>query len=132
MSIIVDSLPPGTIFVFGSNLAGRHGKGAALTARKNFGAVSGVGAGPTGQSYAIPTKDAQLNPLPLHRIGLYISGFLNYAWERPEVNFYVTAIGTGLAGYTHAQIAPMFFNHPCNCLLPDEWDEYLDALKLLR
>jgi hypothetical protein len=132
MSKLITALPPGTIFVFGSNLAGRHGKGAALTARKNFGAVSGVGAGPTGQAYAIPTKDKLLNSLPLHRISLYVSGFLNYAWERPDTNFFVTAIGTGLAGYQHRVIAPMFCNAPSNCLLPDEWDEYLNAMLLFR
>lgn len=109
------------IFVFGSNLAGRHGAGAALYARKHHGAVYGCGQGRTGNSYAIPTKDAQLKTLPLSRIQHYVGMFLEYAALNPHVRFKVTAIGTGLAGYSHAEIGPMFFDAPRNCALPQEW-----------
>lgn len=122
---LVDKLPPGTIFVFGSNLAGRHGKGAAATAKKHFGARYGVGIGRTGLAYAIPTKDVTLRTLPIPLIALHVADFLSYARRRPDLNFFVTAIGTGLAGYAHAEIAPMFEGHTPNCLLPDEWDAYL-------
>lgn len=118
-------LPEGTVFVFGSNLAGRHGKGAAQTARRHFGAVYGVGTGRTGQAYAIPTKDHTLQPLLLRLIAAHVADFLAYAHANLNTNFFVTAVGTGLAGYTHAQMAPLFKGHPPNCLLPDEWDAYL-------
>ena len=110
-----------TIFVFGSNLAGRHGKGAALTARREHGAQYGVGIGRTGNAYAIPTKDERIQTLPLNRIKGYVRDFLQYATEHPELTFFVTAIGTGLAGYSAEQIAPMFADAPVNCSLPTGW-----------
>lgn len=92
------------VFVFGSNLAGRHGKGAALTAVKKYGAVYGKGVGPQGRSYAIPTKDRNLKVLPLRVIRVYLHQFSQYASEHPEDTFYLTPVGTGLAGYTIAQL----------------------------
>lgn len=109
------------IFVFGSNLAGRHGAGAALHARKHHGAKYGVGTGRTGEAYAIPTKDAGLQSLPLPAIAGHVSTFLGYAQENPALQFNVTRIGCGLAGYTDAQIAPLFAGAPANCTLPDGW-----------
>lgn len=109
------------IFVFGSNLAGRHGRGAALYARLNHGAVYGVGIGPQGNAYAIPTKDERLNTLPLTSILDYVIDFINYAERHPELTFEVTRIGCGLAGYKDADIAPMFALAPSNCLLPTGW-----------
>lgn len=67
------------IFVFGSNLAGRHGKGAALFARRNHGAIYGQGVGRQGNSYAIPTKDAKLRTLPLVTIHEHVGDFIVYA-----------------------------------------------------
>lgn len=108
----ISVLQPGQIFVFGSNTQGRHGKGAALTARRLFGAQSGCGMGRTGQCYAIATKDAQLRTLPLEDIGIQIVRFINYAEDHPELRFLVTEIGCGLAGYTPRQIAPLFLCLP--------------------
>jgi hypothetical protein len=108
-----------TIFVFGSNLAGRHGKGAALYARQHHGAIYGQGIGLQGTSYAIPTKDARLRTLPLSQISTYVEEFKIFASSRPDLIFQVTPIGCGLAGYTPAQIAPMFQDAPANCILPD-------------
>lgn len=109
------------IFVFGSNLAGIHGAGAALWAKNNRGARPGSGLGRTGQAYAIPTKDAQIRTLPLAEIAKHVADFLIYAAARPHQNFQVTPIGTGLAGYKHEDIAPMFRGAPPNCLMPREW-----------
>ena len=109
------------IFVFGSNLAGRHGAGAALFARNNYGALYGQGVGRQGNSYAIPTKDYRINTLPLETIQGYVNEFLLYARNHPELDFRVTRIGCGLAGYNDAQIAPMFTNAPSNCSLPEGW-----------
>lgn len=109
------------IFVFGSNLAGRHGKGAALCARNLHGAEYGIGVGRTGNSYAIPTKDEHIRTLPLERIAIYVAEFLKYACEHQELDFQVTKIGCGLAGYNEHEIKPMFAHAPMNCHLPDLW-----------
>lgn len=93
------------VFVFGSNLAGRHGKGAAYHAMKEWGAEYGVGVGPTGRAYAIPTKDSNLKTLELHTIESYVKKFLEYAEENPQLFFIFTAIGTGLAGYEARDVA---------------------------
>ena len=109
------------IFVFGSNLAGRHGKGAALYARKYHGAIYGQGEGRQGNSYAIPTKGDHLDTLMLEDIEVNVHAFLRYARECSDLTFQVTRIGCGLAGYTDAQIAPMFAFAPSNCELPEGW-----------
>lgn len=113
--------PENNIFVFGSNIAGRHGKGAALTARMQYGAQYGVGDGRTGNAYAIPTKNAQLQTLPLVIIRVFVDKFIGYAIEHPELTFQVTRVGCGLAGYKDLHMAPMFKNAPSNCVLPDAW-----------
>ena len=110
-----------SIFVFGSNLAGRHGRGAAAYARQHYGAQYGVGFGRTGMAYALPTKDERLNVLSLDEIKIFVDGFLHYAKNRPELTFEVTRVGCGLAGYQDDQIAPMFSGAPENCLLPEGW-----------
>lgn len=109
------------IFVFGSNLAGRHGKGAALTARQQHGAVYGQGYGLQGQSFAIPTRDSNLKTLPLSVIQSYVNMFIGFAEANPDLVFNVTRIGCGLAGYKDSDIAPMFKDAPNNCNLPDGW-----------
>ena len=109
------------VFVFGSNLAGFHGKGAALHARKYYGAEEYIGVGRTGNAYAIPTKDSQLKTLPLTDIRQHINDFIWYAIKNPDLQFKVTRIGCGLAGYCDHNIAPMFKSAPENCHLPDGW-----------
>ncbi|QRD62671.1 hypothetical protein H8Z72_22640 (plasmid) [Xanthomonas citri pv. citri] len=108
-------------FVFGSNLAGRHGKGAALFARQYRGAIYGIGEGPQGNAYALPTKDAALRTLPLSTISVHVLRFLAYAEANPQQWFEVTKVGCGLAGYTEAEIAPLFRGAPDNCRLPPGW-----------
>lgn len=109
------------VFVFGSNLAGRHGAGAALYARQHHGAIYGKGVGLQGNSYAIPTKDFNIKTLSLHIIEKHVREFKEFATNHPDMFFNVTRIGCGLAGYTDKQIAPMFINAPANCILPEEW-----------
>lgn len=111
------------IFVFGSNTAGRHGKGAALHALKHHGAVYGQGYGLQGTSFAIPTKSGDLSTLRLEYIKDYVDSFLFYAKNRPDLEFEVTRIGCGLAGYADKDIAPMFKDAPINCHLPEGWRE---------
>lgn len=109
------------IFVFGSNLAGIHGAGAALFARKHHGALQRVGVGLQGSSYAIPTKDEHIRTLPLSVIEKHVKDFIAFANQHHEMAFNVTRIGCGLAGYKDQDIAPMFRGAPVNCRLPDEW-----------
>jgi hypothetical protein len=118
------------IFVFGSNLAGRHGKGAALDARFKYGAVYGVGVGRTGNAYAIPTKDASICTLPLSTIAKHVHEFIVYAKQHPELQFMVTRIGCGLAGYQENQISPLFREAPDNCELPEGWRSRIDIVAL--
>ena len=114
------------IFVFGSNLLGKHGSGAAKYARENFGAVYGTGIGRTGNAYGIPTKSDPYTTLTLTEIVGYVDGFLAYAREHPELIFRVTRVGCGLAGYTDKDIAPMFGDAPDNCILPRGWSVWHD------
>lgn len=114
-----------TVFVFGSNLAGRHGKGAALHAVKQHGAIYGQGVGLQGNSYAIPTKDRHIETLPLADIRFYVDEFLGFAYSRPDLTFHVTPIGCGLAGYKPEQIAPMFRQFTDNVVLPSEFEAVL-------
>lgn len=109
------------ILVFGSNLAGRHGKGAAKFAVEYCGAVRGQFFGLQGKSFAIPTKDESLRTLPLDAIESYVRQFLHFASQNRHLIFYVTAVGTGLAGYQHYHIAPMFKDATPNCILPTQW-----------
>jgi hypothetical protein len=109
------------VFVFGSNLAGRHRKGAALWARQHRGAIYGQGIGLQGNSYAIPSKDERLRTLPLATIEQHVGEFLAFARSRPDLNFQLTPIGCGLAGYRRDQIEPMFAGAPDNVLWPPEW-----------
>jgi hypothetical protein len=109
------------IFVFGSNLAGRHGAGAAHDAVLKHGAIYGVGIGKQGNAYAIPTMDARIQPLSLAVISAHVHDFMAYARRHPELQFQVTRIGCGLAGYTDADISPMFATAPNNCELPTGW-----------
>lgn len=113
------------IFVFGSNLSGIHGAGAAYYARIKHGAVAGQGIGLQGTSYAIPTKDYKLRSLSLRAIGYAVEDFLNFAAVHPEMTFQVTRIGCGLAGYSDCMIAPMFAKAPKNCQFDEAWREYL-------
>jgi hypothetical protein len=113
------------IFVFGSNLAGRHGKGAALFAKEHHGAIYGKGWGRQGNSYAIPTKGYKLEVLPLTEIEKYVIIFLQYARDHQELIFKLTPIGCGLAGYTPEEIAPFFKDAPVNVHLPKEFQQVI-------
>lgn len=109
------------VFVFGSNLAGRHGKGAAKFALENRGAVYGRGVGHYGNSYAIPTKGHDIQTLPLELVAEHVRRFLEYAKSRPDLEFEVTPIGCGLAGYSPKDIAPMFKGAERNVHLPSDF-----------
>lgn len=108
------------IFVFGSNLAGVHGAGAAREANARWGAVYGQGVGHFGNSYAIPTKDRNICTMPVEAIAPYVRDFVEYAAAHPEHSFLVTAIGCGLAGHSPADIAPLFAGSTENVFLSEK------------
>lgn len=113
------------VFVFGSNEAGIHGAGAAKTAYEKHGARWGKSYGHHGDSFAIPTKDENIDTMPIDRIKGYVEGFLAYAEGHRKLTFKVTRIGCGLAGIPDEEIAPMFTLAPKNCLFDNKWSEFL-------
>lgn len=118
----ITSLLENEIFVFGSNLEGSHGGGAARLAYERFGAVWGLGTGIQGQSYAIPTMHGGVE-----QIEPYVEGFMDYAFHHRELTFYVTRIGCGIAGFTPYEIAPLFLKviDLPNVILPRDFVEVL-------
>ena len=114
----ITELQPDEIFVFGSNLKGLHGGGAAYTAYRKFGAIMGQGVGLQGQSYAIPTMQGGVDT-----IRPYVDEFIAFAEAHPELTFLVTRIGCGIAGFTDEEIAPLFRQaHTVdNIVLPEDW-----------
>ena len=119
----IDSLKENEIFVFGSNLAGMHGGGAARIARLHFGAVMGKGVGLQGQSYAIPTMQGGVET-----IRPYVNDFLDFAKHHPEMQFLVTPIGCGIAGFEAEDIAPLFEEAKLieNISLPENFWEVIE------
>lgn len=119
----IDSLKENEIFVFGSNLAGMHGGGAARIARLHFGAVMGKGVGLQGQSYAIPTMQGGVET-----IRPYVNDFLDFTKHHPEMQFLVTPIGCGIAGFEAEDIAPLFESakEMKNISLPESFWEVIE------
>jgi hypothetical protein len=105
---MITKLKDNEIFVFGSNEDGVHGAGAAKQALEEFGANWGQGFGSAGQTFAIPTKDWNIQVLPLEVIKHYVIRFLAYVKVNPKYKFLLTEIGCGLSGYSPEDIAPMF------------------------
>ena len=116
-----------SIFVFGSNLSGIHGAGAAKVAYQHHGAKWGVGEGMAGNSYALPTKGYRITFMPLWQVVCHIEKFLNYARNNQDKTFQVTCVGCGLAGFKDSEIASIFksFNPPKNCHFDSKWQPYL-------
>ena len=114
-------------FVFGANLTGRHGRGAARQAMDQFGAQYGVGEGLTGQCYAFPTLDAYFRKLPLDTLREGVSNLIETAEANPHLTFLVTKVGCGLAGFSEGTMIDVFdgvfceYGIPENIVLPEGW-----------
>jgi hypothetical protein len=106
------------VFVFGSNRLGIHGGGAAAYAAKELGAHQGIGEGLTGRSYALPTCYSPGIPLALVEVHKHVQRFLSVARGQPEMRFFVSEVGCGIAGFEARDIAPLFRDAPENCDLP--------------
>ena len=118
----ISELKENEIFVFGSNLAGAHGGGAARVAFQTFGAVWGKGVGLHGQTYAIPTMQGGVDT-----IQPYVDEFIQFAKEHEQQIFLVTRIGCGIAGFHDEEIAPLFkkAENIANIILPKEFVEII-------
>jgi hypothetical protein len=122
------SLNENKVFVFGSNLSGKHGKGAAKTAMYKFGAKWGQAAGLQGKSYGIPTKDYNMNVLSIPEIEHHVRKFISFAKKNPQLTFFVTEVGCGLSRFSPKQIAPLFVDAKdlSNVHLPKRFWEQLN------
>lgn len=120
----ITELKDNEVFVFGSNLQGKHGAGAAAIATKQFGAIWGQGVGLQGQSYAIPTMHGGVE-----EIKPYVDEFIEFAKNHPNLNFLVTRIGCGIAGFTEEEVAPLFNNAVSveNIYLPDTFWKVIEG-----
>lgn len=120
----IQELKPNEIFVFGSNLEGQHGGGAALLAYRKWGAVWGQGVGLQGQTYGIPTMHGGVET-----IRPYVDEFIAFAKAHPEYTFLVTEIGCGIAGFKPEEIAPLFRDAISvgNICLPERFWQILNA-----
>lgn len=120
----IEMLEENEIFVFGSNLAGMHGGGAAWVANMKFGAEWGIGVGLTGRSYAIPTMHGGVET-----IKPYVDEFIRFAQANPELKSLVTRIGCGIAGFRDEEIAPLFdeATHVSNIYLPETFYNILQS-----
>lgn len=135
----ITSLKEGEVIVYGSNDAGINGGGAAWDAKHLFGAIDGIGEGMSGQfCYALPTKDAQIKTKSLLEIKRSVRRFYQHAFLNPNITFYVTKFGTGLAGYSIDDIAKIvsiihleFWEHDRLCgniILPIEFAEWIKTV----
>lgn len=120
---MITELKPNEIFVFGSNLNGWHAGGAARQAKEQFGGVEGVAIGLQGNSYAIPTLDMEMQKIPLIEINDYLTTLAEYAAEHPELEFLLTPIGTGIAGYYLREIKSILPVFPSNVTRVGDWEE---------
>ncbi|MBQ1219068.1 MAG: hypothetical protein IIX76_03795 [Bacteroidales bacterium] len=123
----ITHLNNGEIFVFGSNLRGLHGGGAARVAYERFGAIWGQGVGMQGQSYGIPTMHGGVDA-----IKPYVDEFIEFAQNHTEYTFLVTKIGCGIAGFKEEEIAPLFADalYVDNIVLPESFVMYLNQRAL--
>lgn len=123
----ITHLNNGEIFVFGSNLRGLHGGGAARVAYERFGAIWGQGVGLQGQSYGIPTMHGGVDA-----IKPYVDEFIEFAKNHTEYTFLVTKIGCGIAGFKEEEIAPLFANAVSvdNIVLPESFVMFLNQTAL--
>lgn len=94
----------------------------------DFGAVMSKGIGFKGRTYAIPTKDYNIQQLDLKKIKWYVDRFIQFASTNEQYTFLVTKIGCGLAGYTCEDIAPLFSDALMydNIVLPKEFHEIIN------
>lgn len=118
---MINKLENNEIFVFGSNLAGKHLGGAAKQAKEMFGASDGVGEGLTGKCYAFPTLDSRFKKVTKRKLMISIFKLYICCLEFPKRKFLLTKVGCGIAGFKEDKIKSIFKNYPENLILPSDW-----------
>ena len=118
---MITDLDENQFIVVGTNLAGSHGAGAAYQALLNFGLAPGIGEGLSGKTYAFPTLERDMHKRGMRGLEKSRDRFLATARALPEKEFLMTAVGTGIAGYTHEEMKALFTDSPANVVLPPEW-----------
>lgn len=118
---MIDHLDPRQAFVFGSNIMGHHGGGAALYAFDNFGAEEGIGEGLTGQCYAFPTLNQHMQRYTRAELESIRDAFYRCAFAHPELTFLLTRVGCGIAGYPEEDMLALFEDAPVNVKKPAGW-----------
>lgn len=119
---MIKTLKKNELFVFGSNLSGSHGGGAAKKAYIDFGAEWGISRGRTGQCYAFPTLDENLEKLSDEQLKKEVSYLYEYCEGNKDTKFILTAVGTGIAGFSIEYMKSLFVNPPKNIILPKEFN----------
>lgn len=120
---MITSLKNNEIFVFGSNLAGKHYGGASKQAYEQFGAEMGVGEGITGKCYALPTLDENFNQFTFQDLEIFRNRLYRVCNNLTHKKFLLTAVGTGIAGYQVEEMKKLFIKHPLNLILPKEFKD---------
>jgi len=118
---MITQLKENQIFIFGSNLNGAHGAGAARQAHDDFGAEYGVGEGVTGQSYAFPTLNKNMQKVPTEALEASRDKLFAFAQANPQLEFLLTKVGCGLAGFPEEEMESLFDVVPENIIKPKEW-----------
>ena len=119
--MLITELAPNEVFVFESNLAGKHNSGAAKQAHEQFGAEMGVGEGMTGNCYAYPTLDGNLKKLTHHQLKKARTRLYKHVNSHPELTFLLTKVGCGIAGHDELHMRKLFYNAPDNIKKPGDW-----------
>jgi hypothetical protein len=114
-------LEPHQVFIFGSNLAGRHAGGSAKQAREQFGAEEGIGEGMTNQCYAFPTLNADFSKRTESELRESVLRLCITAQDNPDKDFLLTKVGCGIAGYPEEYMKKLFVGMSENVILPDDW-----------
>lgn len=118
---MITSLKPNEIIVVGTNLNGNHYGGAAAQAHRDFGLEWGCAEGLSGQTYAFPTLDKDMKKQPREYLEQTVKNLYAFCKAMPESTFLLTAVGTGIAGYSHEEMKSLFTDLPKNLVLPEEW-----------
>ena len=118
---MITSLKDNQVFVFGSNLAGRHIGGAALQAKEQFGAEDGIAEGLTGQCYAFPTLDINFQKRSDEDLRWSVRELYRAAKQAPDREFLLTKVGCGIAGYDEEYMRSLFVDAPANIIKPIDW-----------
>ncbi len=118
---MIKGLKDNQVFIFGSNLAGRHAGGAARQAHEDFRAEWGVGEGLTGKCYAFPTLDENHQKRSDEDLKESVKKLWLTVVANHDKEFLLTKVGCGIAGYSENYMRDLFKGFPKNLIKPENW-----------